>query len=469
MALAENDRVSTIGDGGKKLKLYPIRVLGRYVKARTLVGWALFALLLIGPWIDVGGHPGIRLDIPARRFYLFGATLFASDASYLLFLFGIIVFGVFLFTALLGRVWCGWACPQTVFLEGIIRPIEELIEGKPSQRKKLDAAPWTLGKIHKKGLKLTAFAVVAGGIATTSVAYFIGREGILEAQADPFSHPTATLFFLGISAALMFDFTWFREQTCIVVCPYGRFQSVLLDADSLVVGYDTNRGEPRGRPAKAKREAAETPLGDCIDCKRCVQVCPTGIDIRNGVQMECIHCASCIDACDEIMDNIGKPRGLVRYASEHSLAGQGLRLVRGRVVAYSVGLAVVIGALTWTASNREPVELHITRQVGAPYIKLDSGDIQNNMTMRISNRDGETRVFGIELVSPEDAKLITPLPRITVKAGATERVPLFLMRPSANIGGVTSEFRVRVRDEQGFEKVIGSTFIAPEPGNGGGS
>jgi cytochrome c oxidase accessory protein FixG len=247
MALAKNDTVRTIGEGGRRVWLYPLWVMGRFVKARTLVAWTLFVLLLIAPWIDVAGHPAMLFDVPGRRFHFWGLTFFPTEAYWLLFGFGILVFSVFFFTAVFGRLWCGWACPQTVLLESIIRPIEILIEGQPSARKKLDQAPWTAGKVFKKGLKLTAFLVVAGAFATTLVAYFIGRDGVLEAQAFPSTHPIGTAFFVVLTGILFFDFAWFREQTCIVVCPYGRFQSVLMDADSLTIGYDARRGEPRGK------------------------------------------------------------------------------------------------------------------------------------------------------------------------------------------------------------------------------
>ncbi len=459
MPLADDDTVATIGDGGRRVWLYPLKVWGRYVTARTLFGWALFAVLLIAPWIDVGGHPAMMFDIPRRRFYLWGLTLFATDANYLLFLFGSFIFSVFLFTALLGRVWCGWACPQTVFLEGIIRPIEQLIEGPPSQRKRLDAAPWTVSKIWKKGLKLAAFLVVAGAISTTVVAYFIGREGIFEAQADPFSHPVATSIFIALTAVLMFDFTWFREQVCIVACPYGRFQSVLMDADSLTIAYDTGRGEPRGKPRDPN-------AGDCIDCKKCVQVCPTGIDIRKGVQMECINCTACIDACDSIMDKLGRERGLIRYTSENALATGQVRLLRPRVILYALVLVAIGTGFATALTLRQPVEIAMTRPPGEPFTVRPDGRLQNLMRLRIANKGAEPRTFTASVAAPEGGDLFAPVAEMTVGPDAVGQFPVLLIRNAA--GPQRTPFVIRVRGDGGFEGTVEATFIAPPPAAEGG-
>lgn len=456
MALAKNDTVRTIGEGGHRVWLYPLFVVGRFVKARTGVAWALFALLLIAPWIDVGGHPAMHFDIPGRRFYFWGLTFFPTEAYWLLFAFGILVFGVFFFTAVFGRLWCGWACPQTVLMESIIRPIEILIEGQPSARKRLDQAPWTATKIFKKGLKLTAFLVVAGAFSTTLVAYFIGRDGVLEAQAFPSTHPIGTAFFVVLTGILFFDFAWFREQTCIVVCPYGRFQSVLMDADSLTIGYDAKRGEPRG---KVKAEGT----GDCVDCKKCVQVCPTGIDIRDGVQLECVNCTACIDACDSIMDKLGRPRGLIRYASENTLAGKARRILRPRVVLYGVALTALIVGFSTAVVLRAPVEVTLTRLPGTTYVTLPDGRIENVMQLRIGNRSTEKRTFTLEMVSPPDAEVSSPVQVLAVEPNQVQPFPVFIIRPAG--GAPNTPFRIVVHDDTGFEVSAKGHFLAP--GGGG--
>ena len=462
MALAKNDTVRTIGEGGRRVWLYPLWVMGRFVKARTLVAWTLFVLLLIAPWIDVAGHPAMLFDVPGRRFHFWGLTFFPTEAYWLLFGFGILVFSVFFFTAVFGRLWCGWACPQTVLLESIIRPIEILIEGQPSARKKLDQAPWTAGKVFKKGLKLTAFLVVAGAFATTLVAYFIGRDGVLEAQAFPSTHPIGTAFFVVLTGILFFDFAWFREQTCIVVCPYGRFQSVLMDADSLTIGYDARRGEPRGKAAARTMAESEVKLGDCVDCKKCVQVCPTGIDIRDGVQLECVNCTACIDACDSIMDKLGRPRGLIRYASENTLAGKARRILRPRVIIYGTALTLLLVGFSTAVVLRAPVEVTMTRLPGTTYVTLPDGRIQNMMQLRIGNRTAEPRTFYLEAVAPPGTEVSTPTQHIHVGANQVAPFTILVVRPAG--GEPNTPFRIKIHDDTGFEVSARGHFLAPGAG-----
>lgn len=458
MPLAENDALATIGAHGRRIWLYPQRIIGRFVRARTVVAWFLIVVLLASPWVDVGGHPALRFDIPARRFYFFGLSLFATDANYLLFLFGFVVLTVFLVSALFGRAWCGWACPQTVFLESLIRPVEEWIEGKPNDRRKLDNGPWTFTKIWKKGLKHGIFLAVSGMAATTLLAAFLGREGTLEAQFHPFTHPVGTGFFILFTGLLYFDFAWFREQTCVVVCPYGRFQSVLLDQDSLTVGYDVKRGEPRGKKGST--------TGDCVDCKLCVQVCPTGIDIRNGSQMECVACTACIDACDSVMVKIGKPEGLIRYASERSLAGDTLKIFRPRVAIYAGLLGALTVAFAVVVGNRQPVEVAIIRMVGAPYTELDDGRVQNATNLRIANKDETVRHFTVTVVSPAGAQAVLAGAPTPVAPGAVVKVPMFLLQKDPGAFGGKSDIRLRVQDDQGFVQELSYPFLSrPQGGN----
>lgn len=458
MPISDNDTVTTIGEGGKRVWLYPRWIRGKKLTARTIAHWLLIVLLLIGPWIDIGGHPATRVDIPGRRLYFWGATLMATDGAYLLFLAGFVVFGVFFFTALFGRAWCGWTCPQTVFLESLIRPVERLIEGNASERRKLDAGPWTAKKIGKKALKYSFYLVVAGGVGTTFTAYFLGREGVLEAQLHPLTHPGGTATFLVITGLLLFDFAWFREQTCLVVCPYGRFQSVLLDPDSLTVGYDERRGEPRGK-------ASDPKAGDCVDCKACVQVCPTGIDIRKGVQMECIQCMACIDACDQIMAKLDRDPGLIRLDSERHLSGQEedgrsllARALRPRVIVYGLGLVTVFSILVFVLGLRQPVGLDLHRMSGtAPYVQMGDGRVQNALELRIQNRSGEARAFTLELVEDDGTQLLVPGGELQVEAESTRQFPVFMLR-EARLGG--GDVRVRVSDERGFSDEIEIEFLA---------
>ncbi len=473
----------TIGVGGRRLWLYPKWIRGRKLTMRTAVHWLLIVLLLIGPWVDIGSHPATRIDIPGRRIYFWGMTFMATEGAYLLFVMGALILGVFLFTALYGRAWCGWSCPQTVFLESLIRPVERLIEGDWIARRKLDEAPWTAKKLAKKLTKYAFYLVVAGGAGTTFAAYFLGREGILHAQLDPLSHPAGTATFLFITGLLLFDFAYFREQVCLVVCPYGRFQSVLIDPDSLTVGYDVGRGEPRAKPAA---KLADSSLGDCVDCKACVNVCPTGIDIRQGAQMECVQCMACIDACDSIMTKLHRPTGLIRLDSERRLnrslpaspaasgslsrsrvemlqtASFARRALRPRVVAYAVGLVAVLGLAVFVIGVRKPVGLNLHRQSGAaPVVHLPDERVQNSLELRIQNRSSEERHFTLGLVDDDDGtSLLVPGGPLIVEPESTRQFPLFLVRPVA-LGGGTVE--VRVSDDQGFSDVVHTEFIG-QPG-----
>lgn len=453
-AAFEEGRPPTIGQRGRRVWLYPKWFRGRFMTARTLAHAALVVLLLIGPWIDVGGNPAIRIDIPGRRIYFWGLQLFATDGSYLMVVFGTIVFAVFFFTALFGRAWCGWACPQTVFLESVIRPVERLIEGSPVAQRKLDEGPWNAEKLFKKGLKLGLYAVVCGALGTTAVAYFLGREGVMAAQTDPMAHPVGTAFFLAIAGLTFFDFAWFREQTCLVVCPYGRFQSVLLDANSLAVGYDATRGEPRGRKGT---EGA----GDCVDCKRCLHVCPTGIDIRNGSQMECVQCMACIDACDDVMERLHRPLGLIRFTSENGLERRPTRIVRPRVIAYGVGLVAMLVVGSFVMASHSPVEVAVSRQVGAPWAQLPDGRVQNAMQVRIANKGREKRAFTVAVESPPQGELITPISPFPVEPGAVAHMPVFLVLPP---GHGPTPFSLRVEDDSGFQQTVPAKFLGPTGG-----
>lgn len=281
---------------GRRAAIQPADVRGRFQRARTGVFAVLVCVWAALPWIRIGGHPALFIDVDARALYLFGATFNAQDTWLLFFLLTGVGFGLVYATALAGRVWCGWACPQTVFLEGVYRRIERWVEGPRERRLRRNAGPWTPEKLARKGATHALFVVVSVVVAHIFLSYFASLPKTVQmVRHAPAAHPEAFAWVLAMTAVFYLNFAWFREQLCVVLCPYGRLQSSLLDEHSLVVGYDANRGEPRGKKGTAG-------AGDCVDCKRCVAVCPTGIDIRNGVQMECLACTQCIDACDEIMD-----------------------------------------------------------------------------------------------------------------------------------------------------------------------
>ncbi|MFO0628101.1 MAG: cytochrome c oxidase accessory protein CcoG [Polyangiales bacterium] len=300
---------SSIRHDGSRATVHPADVHGRFNHARKVLFAALLAVYLALPWIRLGGNPAVLLDLPGRRFYLLGRLFNAQDGFLLFFLLAGIGVSLILVTTILGRVWCGWACPQTVFLESVFRPIQRLIEGSREARMRRESKPWDFDRAWRRALLWTVYLAISSALAHAFLGYFFPvRTLIAMILVGPGAHPEAFLAVTIATGLIFFDVAWFREQLCLAICPYGRLQSAMIDPDTLVVGYDAKRGEPRG---KAKGDG----VGDCVDCNRCVVVCPTGIDIRHGLQLDCIACTQCIDACDEVMDKLHRPRGLIRYDS----------------------------------------------------------------------------------------------------------------------------------------------------------
>ena len=452
------DSVTTIRDDGSRFFLHPADVRGRFTALRRWSGWFLIAIYLALPWIPVGGHPAVFLDIADRRFHLFGQTLAFQDTWLLFFGISGLGFTLFLVTALLGRVWCGWACPQTVFLEHVFRRVERWIEGDAVARRQLDAASWTVGKMVKRGFKQVVFIGCAAVIAHLFLAYFVSIPNLWTMMnASPGEHWAAFVFISVFSLVLYFNYAWFREQLCIVICPYGRLQSALIDDHSMVIGYDGKRGEPRGKLGMPN-------VGACVDCNRCVQVCPTGIDIRQGLQIECIGCAACIDACDEVMDKLKRPRGLVRYASLAAFAGGVTRWLRPRTMVYAALLLAGALVASWALSTVRPANFGITRMTGAPYF-VDAQTVRNQFLLRLVNkRDVPVRF----IVTLADA----PVPVIqnglegglTVGPMAEAVRPLVLQVGRRDYRG-HFDFTVKVTDEQGsFTLTRPVEFVGPDAG-----
>jgi cytochrome c oxidase accessory protein FixG len=372
----------------------PADVRGRFTTARRVVFAVLIAIYVTLPWVPVGGHPAVLLDIGGRRFYLFGATFNAQDVWMTVVLLLGIGLGLILVTALLGRVWCGWGCPQTVFLDAVYRRLERWLIGA-----RRHAAPWRHAAAH-----------ALYGVVSLALAYVFLRYFAVE--------PPPALVAIG-GAALYANFGWFREQLCVVVCPYGRLQGLLVDADSLIVGYDARRGEPRGKLGQAS--------GDCVDCRRCVAVCPTGIDIRDGLQLDCVACTACIDACDEIMDKVGRPRGLVRYDSLAGLRGEKRRIFRPRVLAYAGLLAVGAAVAGLALAGRRGFEATLLRPVGAPFV-VEGGFVENRFTVHLVNKRPEAASF--VLAAPAGDEVAWQLPgRIELASLADVSLPVIVRVP----------------------------------------
>jgi cytochrome c oxidase accessory protein FixG len=382
------DTVTSINEDGSRFVIHPADVRGRYTRWRRISALLLIGIYILLPWIPVNGYPAVFLDVMNRRFHLFGITLAAQDLWLLFFGVTGLAFLLFYVTAFLGRVWCGWACPQTVFLEHVYRRFERWIEGDAPARRRLDNAPFSPVKIFKRVLKHGIFVLLAAIIAHIFLSYFISIPQLWEwMRTSPLEHWGAFVFMGVATAAIYFNFAWFREQLCIVICPYGRVQSALIDDDTLNVAYDYERGNP---PGPVKDEDA----GDCIACKRCIQVCPTGIDIRQGLQLECIGCAACMDACDEIMDKVNRPRGLIRYASDRELEGKKTRWIRPRTILYTGLLFVGIAVAGVAFTSMEKAVVSATRMPGAPFYVTDT-HIRNQYQVRMINKDTNPLAFNV--------------------------------------------------------------------------
>ena len=450
--------LSTMAADGRRRWMYPQESHGRYLRRRRVVAWALVVLFALLPVVRVGGRPAVLLDVAARAFTFFGTTFYPTDTVLLLLLALTVGVGVLLFTALYGRVWCGWACPQTVYLEFVFRPIERLVEGDEHVRKRRDEGPWTAEKAGRKALKWALFLGVAAVLAHVFVSYFAGWDRLLRWMTrDPREHPGYFLLMAGTTALVAFDFGVFREQMCTLACPYARLQSVLLDADSLLVAYDETRGEPRGRGKQ--REA----LGACVDCFACVRTCPVGIDIRDGLQMECIACTQCIDACDAIMDRTGQPRGLIRYASEHEIDGEPTRRLRGRTALYGLLFAGLLTAFVAAVATRDPYAVTVGRSVGAPYVAMPDGAVANRLVFRVRNQRPAPTAFTVEPLAPAGLRVRvigrTPVP---VGAGALARVEAFVLAPPAALAGGQAEGRFRVRFADGTVREEAFALLGPK-------
>ncbi len=421
------DSVTTINDDGSRRILHPAKVRGRFTKWRSLVGTAIVAIYAALPWIPINGNPAVFLDLEHRQFHLLGLSFVLQDLWVGFFLISGLGFSLFFITALLGRVWCGWACPQTVFLD-VIHRIEHWFEGDAPQQRRLDEMPWTFEKIRRRGGKQLAFGLFSFVIAHVLLSYFVSVPGLYRMMTHaPGENWTSFSFVFLVTAALWFNFAWFREQFCIVLCPYGRLQSALIDNHTMVIGYDTNRGEPRG-----KKDTVGA--GDCIDCLRCVQVCPTGIDIRQGLQMECIGCAACVDACDTIMDKLQRPRGLVRYSSLNGLVGKATKIIRPRIILYCVLMGMGVIAMTIGVSTLRPATITITRMPGVSYV-LTEGMVRNQYLVRVQNKRNTPQHFNLSVSSSFPVQVSEIDGGVDVPALGEQLTPLVVVLPRSEFRG----------------------------------
>lgn len=451
--------VTTINRDGSHHVLHPADVRGRFTATRRIFGAVLLLVYAGLPWIEINGSPAVFLDVAHRRFHLFGLTLVPQDLWVLFFAITGLGFVLFFLTSLLGRLWCGWACPYTLFLEHLFRRVERLIDGDAPARRRLQAAPWTRSKILRRVLKHALYLLLASLIAHIFLSYFISLKGLYEAiHEGPLKHLPAFLAITVSTGVLYLCFSWFREQFCVILCPYGRLQSALTDEDTVVIGYDVERGEPRG--AKGRTE------GDCIDCRRCVQVCPTGIDIRNGLQLECIGCAACIDACNEIMTKVDRPPGLVRYDSMNGLAAQPRRILRPRIFAYALLGLLGLTALAFTAREKaRPFNVTSSRMAGRPF-EVTADHVINRYQLRLINKRKQEATFRIELLDPPAGFSISGSERsVSVPAQKEITRPAILMSTKEGYQG-PEELTLLVRAQPGdVELTHKLRFVGPNPGS----
>jgi polyferredoxin len=465
------DHLSTVDESGKRIWVYPKKPKGSLHRARVLVAIVLLGLLFAAPLIKVNGLPLFLFNIFERKFVIFGFPFFPQD----FYLFGLatLTFFVFiiLFTVVYGRVWCGWACPQTIFMEMVFRKIEYLIEGDASQQKALDKAPWTRAKILKKFTKHLIFLLISLLIAHTVMAYLIGVDEVLSIVAQsPAQHPAGLIGLAAFTGIFYLVFAKLREQACTVICPYGRLQGVLLMKETIVVAYDFLRGEPRGKLKKAARKAEKAqakactgscsgcthpstyekpgtladakavetrPLkmedlltqGDCIDCKLCVQVCPTGIDIRNGLQLECVNCTACIDACDEVMTRIGKPTGLIRFDSHKGITGKVKLRFTSRMAAYTAVLLLLLSLQGFLLINRSQVEATVLRVPGMLYQQQPGNRISNLYNVQLLNKTTEPVDLTLQLENQPEGAIKVVGEKIRVPASSSAEVVFFIELP----------------------------------------
>lgn len=470
----EEQVLTTLNADGTRRWLKPRVSRGRFLTARRWTAYGLIALFTLLPHIPINGKPAMFLDVAHRQFTLFGATFLPTDTKLLALLMLSVFVTIFLLTALLGRVWCGWACPQTVYLEFVYRPLERWLEGTAGRGGRPGRTPSAASRV----VMYAAYLLISMFLAHTFLAYFVGVEALSEwVRRSPLEHPGSFAVMAVTTALMMFNFCYFREQTCLVACPYGRFQSVLLDRDSMIIGYDARRGEPRQKLSSAGRaggaaerrdasatagEEGDARGGDCIDCHLCVSTCPTGIDIRKGLQLECVACAQCIDACDAVMEKIGRPRGLIRYTSERRVAGEQGRVVRGRVVFYTLGLLAAGTLLTYFLSTRQPADIAVLRGQGLPFNVLPSGEIANAVRIKITNRGERPAAYTVRLAGESRAVLATetPLP-VNLKPGESQTVNAIVTAPRAMFEDGHASVVLHVADDGRFATNVKHGLLGP--------
>ena len=443
------DSVGTMDNAGKRKWIFPRKPSGKYTNYRTIVAYFLLAVFFILPFLKINGNPVLLINVIDRQFFIFGQPFFPQD--FFILALGAITSIVFiiLFTVVFGRIFCGWICPQTIFLEMIFRKIDYLIEGDRNKQMKLDRQEWNSEKIWKRSLKWSIFLIISLIITHWMFMYIVGYQEVFNmVKEGPFNNFTSFLVMIVFTAAFYFTFAWFREQVCTLVCPYGRLQGVLIDKQTINVYYDFKRGEKRSKWRKGEDRKAQG-KGDCIDCNQCVVVCPTGIDIRNGQQLECINCTACIDACDEVMVKVGLPPGLIRYATEEEIEKEAPFKFTGRMKAYSVVLFLMLGFLGFLLSNRGTMEAKFIKPAGSTYFVRD-GQITNIYNYTFLNKSNKDQLVTIKIMEPANGTVtLSTADKILLKKDQITKGTVNISFPEKEIKLSKQKVKIGVYDQKG--------------------
>lgn len=450
------DSIATIKEG-KRVWMYPTKPKGWYYNFRTILSYFYLVLFFGLPFIKVNGEPLFLMNILERKFILFGMIFWPQD--FFIFGIGMLIFIIFiaLFTVIFGRIFCGWACPQTIFMEMVFRKVEYWIEGDASHQKKLDKQDWNSEKIRKRSIKYILFFLISFLIANTFLTYIIGLDELIKIISEPIHlHTGGFLAILIFTGVFFFVYSWFREQVCLIVCPYGRMQGVLLDPNSVVVAYDYVRGEPRGKQRKDQIENK----GDCVDCGLCVRVCPTGIDIRNGTQLECVNCTACIDACDGIMEEVNKPKGLIRYDSENGIKNKTPLRFTKRMLAYSLVLFALIGLEATLLLTRSDYDATISRAKGLLYQEQPNDQISNLYRIKLVNKTRDSLPVELRVENTEGTIQVVGK-SLTVKSEGVSDGEFFIYIKKKNILKRKTSLKIGVYSNNKKIKTVKTNFLAP--------
>lgn len=456
------DHIPYEDERGKRKWIYPQKPSGRFHRYRIIVTSILLTILFVTPFIKINGHPFFLLNVFERKFVILGNVFWPQDTHLLILLLLTFFVFVILFTAIFGRVWCGWACPQTLFMEMVFRKIEYLIEGDANQQRKLSKQPWNFEKIWKRSLKHFLFIVIAVLIGHTVMAYLIGIDKTIEIVSQPPSKHLAGFIGLAVFSTIFYlVFSIVREHACTFICPYGRLQSVLINRETMVVAYDHVRGEPRG---KLTKNTTEQPKGDCVDCGLCVQVCPTGIDIRNGTQMECVNCTACIDACDEVMNKINKPRGLIRIDSLNGIVdGEKKKKLNVRTIAYSIVLLLLVGVFFVLVFTRTDIEATVVRASGQLYQELPDDKVSNLYNIQVVNKTFDTKELSFRLKNVEgEIKMVGGKNQFSLGSQDMLQEVMIIEIPKSQIKSLKTKLIIEVVSEGKVLERVKTTFLGPQ-------